>query len=298
MSVLLEYVAPAGTVWDLRTGPVRMAPGAQGLGLLSLTDFTTSRGPRGGQRRTGWSVNPQDLVLPMKAGYPGWTARTWDDVDEAWWKDVRPHLDGAILRATYSVGALVKSVREVPVRTKNDGPFQWDQDPSDVETIDFDWNLIADVPWWLGPKQSTPFGITAAGQPFYGAGGYGPPFYISAGNSNGSQSITNPGDVPAWPVWTLNGPIPAFTITHADGSTISGTPNLAVGERLVIDTTEDEKSATRIAADGSTSDFTPSLASWGWRAIPAGTSTTIGVAISGTGGATAEIRPRYFRPFH
>lgn len=298
MSALLEYVAPDGTVWDLRSGPVRMAPGAQGLGMLSLTDFTTSRGVRGGQRRTGWAVNAQDFVLPMKLGYPGWTTRTYEDVDAAWWGDVRPNLDGGILRCTYSKNGTQISVRSVAVRTKSDGGFQWDQDPSDLEMEDWDWNLVADVPWWLGPASSTPFGVAAAGQPFYGAGGYGPPFYISAGNSNGSQQITNPGDVDAWPIWTLNGPISSFTITHADGSTISGTPNLAAGERLVIDTTEDAKSATRIAADGTTSDFTPSLASWGWRSIPAGTTTAITVALTGTGGATAVISPRYFRPFH
>ena len=294
MSTLLEYLDPTGAVWNLRTGPVRMAPGAQGLGLVPLLAFTTPRGLRGGQRVTGFAAQSNELKLPMKFGYPGWSAQAWEAIDAAWWPAIRPHLFGT-LRVTATDG----SQRSVVVRTTSDGPLAWDQDPADVQMTDFDWGLIADDPYWIGPAVSTPYGVPAAGQPFYGAGGYGPPFYLSAGNSNGSQVLTNPGDVPAWPVWTLNGPITSFTITNADGSTISGTPNLAAGEQLVIDTTEDAKSATRIAADGvTTSDYTPSLTTWQWRPIPAGSSSAISVALSGTGGATAVIRPKYLRPTH
>jgi len=285
----MEWLGTDGSVWNWRTGEVRLAPGATGLGLLKLTTFVQSNGNRDGQRATGWKADPQTLVLPMKSGYPGWSAATWYDLQKRWWKACLPHQYGT-LRVTAPDG----TQRSVRARVTDDG-YTMDYDPDDVHEEDFSLSMTADDPWWKGPQITVPYGIQGTATPYYGATGYGPPFYISAGNSAAGQPITNPGDVEAWPVWTITGPVSTFTITHPDGGVVSGTPNLLAGEQLVIDTRPGVKGATRIAADGTRTNWTPQLTAWDWRAIPAGTTQTIQVALTGTGGAVAAIEPRYFR---
>jgi hypothetical protein len=197
--ILLEWLGTDGSVWNWRTGEVRLARGAQGLGLLKLTTFTQSQGTRDGQRATGWKADPQTLVLPMKKGYDGWSSASWYDLDKRWWRACQPHLQG-----TLRVTAPDSSVRTVKLRVTDDG-YTMEDDPSDVPQEDFSLSMTADDPWWRGPLQTTPYGVSAVATPFYGGSGYGPPFYIAAGNSSGAQPILNPGDVEAWPVWTIAG---------------------------------------------------------------------------------------------
>lgn len=291
MSTLLEWLGVDGSVWDLRSGPVRLAPGAQGLGMIPLTAFTQDRGVRSGQRFVGWRVDPQTISLPLRVGWEGWRSTDWETFSRSWWKACRPHRQGT-LRVTATDG----SVRTVAARVTSDGPLQWDQDPADLQLEDVDLTFVADVPWWLGQPISAPYG-TATPSPFYGGTGFGPPFYVSAANSMGQQSIANPGDVDAWPVWELVGPVSAFSIA-AGTATLAGTPNLLAGERLVIDSGEDAKSATRYAVDGTPTLWTPNLTSYGFASVPAGTSTTFAVSLTGSGTATATIVPRYFRPIY
>jgi hypothetical protein len=286
----VEWLGVDGSTWDLRNGEVRLALSSTGWGLAELTTFVQSNGVRDGQRATGWRAEPRTLQWPMKKGYGTWSSRQFLEVDRAWWAACLPHKSGTV-RVTGPDG-LQRTLR---ARVTADGPYTMEYDPSDVLVEDFSLALTADDPWWKGPQTFTPYGVSAVATPFYGPSGYGPPFYISAGNSSGSQPISNPGDVDAWPVWTLTGPLSTFTITHPDGGQVAGAPNLLAGEQLVIDTRPGAKFATRTAADGTTSDYTPSLTSWDWRPIPAGTTQNIAVALTGTGGAVAAIEPRYFR---
>ena len=116
--ITLEWLGVDGSVWNLRTGEVRMALGASGFGLVKLTTFTQSQGNRDGQRATGWKAEPQSLVWPMKKGYPGWSAREWYALDKAWWKACLPHLQGT-MRVTAPDG-LQRTVR---ARVESDGPL-------------------------------------------------------------------------------------------------------------------------------------------------------------------------------
>jgi hypothetical protein len=45
-----------------------------------------------------------------------------------------------------------------------------------------------------------------------GSGTKGPLFYISAANLLNTASISNPGDLPAYPVWTIQGPLSTATV--------------------------------------------------------------------------------------
>jgi hypothetical protein len=65
---------------------------------------------------------------------------------------------------------------------------------------------------------------------------------VSSGQVLGATTITNPGDVGAWPVWTITGPAELVTATHEDTgeewvldpSAVGGT--LGAGETVVVTT--------------------------------------------------------------
>lgn len=290
MTIQINYIDGLGVTWDLAGGPVRLAPGAQGLGLLKVTAFTQTRGVRGGQRFAGWAVQPQGFTFPMRKSYPQYTDRSWADVDAAWWAGCTPDVQGLL----QMIGP--QGTRQVKVRTVDDG-LTWDQSPDDIASEDFDWQLEADVPWWEGAPSYAAF-AGGASAPFYGTSGFGPPFTISPANSIGSQLLTNPGQVAAFPVWTLSGPLTSFTITDAlSGGVVAGSPNLQAGETLVIDETEDAKNATRYDVNGNASDFTASLTSVGFAPVPKGSSSNLTVALNGTGAAVAQLTPRYWKGY-
>jgi phage-related protein len=53
----------------------------------------------------------------------------------------------------------------------------------------------------------------------------------------GAKSITNNGDIPAYPVWTLNGPITNITFTSSNGSWSYDTAILS-GDSVIVDSEE------------------------------------------------------------
>lgn len=75
------------------------------------------------------------------------------------------------------------------------------------------------------------------------------PFKINAGLLSGSEvTIVNPGDVQAWPVWKLNGPIRSFQFVSPDGKSfgitapIDGSNVIGGGRTLTVDTRPGYKS--------------------------------------------------------
>jgi hypothetical protein len=60
---------------------------------------------------------------------------------------------------------------------------------------------------------------------------------VSAGLSLGETTINNPGDVTAWPVWTITGPISSLSaISWTTGRSFSLNYGLSAGEQIVITT--------------------------------------------------------------
>ncbi len=60
---------------------------------------------------------------------------------------------------------------------------------------------------------------------------------VSAGLSLGDLTVTNPGDVDAWPTWELTGPLTAITATNVStGYEFTLTYPLAAGEQITVTT--------------------------------------------------------------
>jgi hypothetical protein len=117
---------------------------------------------------------------------------------------------------------------------------------------------------------------------------------ISASNTTGTATLSNPGDEPAWPVYRIEGGATSYAVTVGD-ATVSGAISVPVGASLRID------SAAQVAllrdTYGLVTNVTPLLSSIDFRPIPPGAAVPVNIALTGALGATlaVEFSPLYRR---
>ncbi len=150
-------------------------------------------------------------------------------------------------------------------------------------------------PYWAATADTTITyaggGVVATFFPFF-------PMRLSASETIAADTVTNPGDVDSWPVWTVTGPATDMTATNnTTGKTLTLTfaPALTNPQTVTIDTRPGAKTVTR---DDGTSLFSAlSLTSQLWPLARGSNSITVSV-----GGTTAAskvklmFRPRYLGP--
>jgi hypothetical protein len=118
------------------------------------------------------------------------------------------------------------------------------------------------------------------------------------GGNGEHLTIVNPGDIEAWPIWQLHGPIKSFALTSPSGDSVKapapsdGSDLVATGRMLTIDTRPGKKTV----ADNLGNNF------WGkldtnprfWSVEPGETEVSVSVV---TGSASAAVAlsfyPRY-----
>lgn len=140
--------------------------------------------------------------------------------------------------------------------------------------------------WSFGTEQ--PF----LGNPFL-------PLNLNKGTvSKGTLIIDNPGDIEAWPVWELTGPLRRFEIIGPDGTSFGiplqagGLDALAAGRTLTIDC----RPGYKTAVDQTGMNYFPLLSAnpslW---SVPPGTSIAQGDLLAGSGTSKVKLTlyPRY-----
>jgi len=112
---------------------------------------------------------------------------------------------------------------------------------------------------------------------------------VNSGSQLGSAAMTNEGDLEAWPVWTIKGPLTSVTV-GVDGRTVQWNVPLTATDILVIDTDPTVQSAWLNGVD-----VTAQLGSADFAPIPAGHERPLSLTMAGTGSVEAAITPRFFR---
>lgn len=167
-----------------------------------------------------------------------------------------------------------------------------DGEPGVVKIGTFVIELRAYDPWWYGPAESRRFSAQSDTPIFPG-----PPFTIMPTELAGSPSVVdNPGDVAAYPVWTITGPASQVTFGNSTGDSFTITRSMGLGDTVTIDTDPRVNVSAKITdQDGvnlwgtATSDY-PNL----W-ALPSGES-LVTVDVSGASTdtlVTLQFNPRY-----
>jgi len=159
--------------------------------------------------------------------------------------------------------------------------------------------LTAMDPWWYGDSavsQSWNFG---AELPMLGGAGPFLPLTLAEGTwASNTVTLTNDGDIEAWPIWTITGPLQSLTVTGPDGSCWElpplpgGSPVLASGRTLTVDTRPGYKSLLDDQGTNYYRLLAPAPALW---PVPPGTSTAtiLADAGSGTPSVSMSLNPRY-----
>jgi hypothetical protein len=120
------------------------------------------------------------------------------------------------------------------------------------------------------------------------------PFYIMPSNRVDTATITNPGDIPVWPTYTFKGPIESFRTTIGTGI-IAGNFPIPAGSTLTIETSPLRQIALLWSANGTATNVTRKLSSFGFRPIPPGEQINLNTSVVGTGTFSVDGAPHYFR---
>lgn len=288
--LVMDWTGPSGRVWDFNSEHLWVTEkGLIGLGHPQIQHHTLPRHGHG-DWWTGWRVSGRQVVWPLATD--GLTAAEWLAQDQALWADLHPGVEG-IWGATLLNGQR----RELACRFESDGPWSMSDDPLLFLRQDYEVTLRG-APFWLGeviPRRWETAGYQ--GPWLLGPGGGGVARFAS-GSNMGTAEVTNPGDVEAWPEWTITGPCTSWTV-GVGGRTVTSTRTLLAGEvrRLITDAgflRLLDGSGSSTAANGDPLTKTE-LGKAEWQAIPAGQDVALTVQMTGTGSVQAEFRPRYFR---
>ncbi|MGY4543254.1 hypothetical protein ACVWY0_003187 [Arthrobacter sp. UYNi723] len=274
-----------GSGWELSkpdAGVFLTGKGIEGLGMPTHQVWIGESPAVHGQSYRGHVVDPRPVFWPVYL-YSDAGTDEWLDLDRAFWRSLQPGKHG-----TWSVTTPRGGTRSLSCRFVDDGRHSFDRDPLFRGWAVYGVSLIADNPFWTGePVRRTWAQSTATD--FYGGASKAPVFHISSGSQLSTAKMTNEGDLEAWPVWTVRGPLTSVTV-GVDGSTIQWNVALAGGDILVIDTDPTVQSAWLNGVDVTdqlgVADFAP---------IPAGVELPLSLTMAGTGSVEATITPRYYR---
>jgi len=209
-----------GSEWDLCNGPVFITEGASGFGTPKPENRWKESPAIDGAVWAGARVPQRTLTLPLSI-----EAR-----DSLPWRDIYDAFFAAIDdEATLTVTTPDARSRSIDIRYDDGADIEVEVDPLLRRQALYPLSFIAGDPYWHGQPVARAY-KTGDPQPLFP----GPPFHIIPSNVLGSATVTNPGDVDAWPQWEVLGPFDGFTVGLGD-SRVSYTGPVAAGERVIID---------------------------------------------------------------
>ncbi|EPD63183.1 phage tail domain-containing protein [Streptomyces sp. HGB0020] len=237
------YTDPTGTVWRLtddQAGYFTLADGVSGLGAAPY-DLTTDAQPRGGARLRHAQPQPRAIVWPLYVY--GSThvefVQRWRALASAFTRTLRLNPDGTRTPGVLEIARPDGSSRRIKVYYQEGFEGQGKQGTgiaSDSAVI----TLWCEDPYWVDPVTVTVHRETGTLSDFFV-----PYPTVSSSQVLGSTTVTNPGDVEVWPVWTITGPASLITFTNNDtgesftvdpNATEIGHGNLLAGEQVTIST--------------------------------------------------------------
>jgi hypothetical protein len=283
-----EWTGVNGVVWDLGGGPVSLAPGIMGLGLPGTDQYVRSSSALDGQRLTGSRTQPRRVFWPL--AIRGANAAEWLTTSRAFFAGLSTDRTG-----TFKVTANDGQVRSIPLRLLSQDEQVFDSDPDLFAREVVGVDLVADDPFWRGPQVLQTFQTAQVAAQFFETAGTHV-LNLMSSSTTASATVSNPGEVDAWPLWTITGPASSFTI--GVGSTvISATMSLLVGESVQVSTDPTVQVARKFVGGVSTVLPFSAFTSIQFARVPSGESVPLTVEIQGAGSVSVQFDPGFRRAF-
>ena len=277
-----------GSTWDLTRGPVRVQPGISGLGPGNVEHkWATSPLLPGGTRR-GYTVPVRPLVLPVLLQAGGFDLE-FRDLDAALWRALSPEGD-----CTLTVVTPDAEVRTLTLAFVGVGEEELSRDPFVMGYAAYP--LSFDVgDYWRGATVTRTFEDVADPPGFFVAPGGGGVFALASDLSTDTATAANEGDVSAWPLYAVTGPVAGFAVGVGDSTIDYGA--VPANVTVWIDTHPLEQTVGYARGENDESAWSR-VTRRRFASIPPGAEVPIVVTLDGAGvGAKAlvELTPRYRR---
>lgn len=284
-----------GSLWNLTVPAegVVMLPGLRGHNMPPVVHYTTAYPTVAGARWRGHTVDQREVFWPIQI-FCDTTSQAWIDRDRAFWKTMRPEKTG-----TWTVTQPSGQKRYLHCRFDNDGDQTFQHDPVLHGWSNYGITMKANAAYWQGDPLVRQW-ADGSPVPFFPTAGEG--FRISPSTDFSTATMTNPGDVPAWPLWELTGFLSAASV-GLDGKHITVPFTINTGQVLIINSDPTAQSATLYDYTGSGAsrvltnpvDKTMALGSIDFCAIPPQENLPLTLAVTGTGKITLKLTPLYHR---
>ncbi|NKG21114.1 hypothetical protein [Paeniglutamicibacter terrestris] len=267
---------------DPESGVFVMPEGIEGLGNTGYTPWLSQSPAQHGQRFRGGRYEPRPCFWPVMV-YSRVSTTAWFAEDTDFWRSMVPDVYGVWEVQTPS------GTRRLTCRFEGDGNHKFDYDPGRRGWTAYGVALTADDPFWYGESITQEWeASTSQDLNAWTAGSQ--LGFLSSANRLEDATITNTGDLEAWPVWTIHGPMTSATVGVA-GRTVTAPITLATSnDVLVIDTDPTVQMAWKNGVD-----VTSSLGTANFAPIPAGENRKLQLSLVGTGAVAVELRPRFRR---
>lgn len=282
----LTWAGWDGSSWDL-TGVdvdgVLLGAGVRGMHMPAVQRYASESPSVDGSRWRGRRTAEREVFWPLWVQH-GARGQSWVDLDRAWWRTMDPDRPGL-----WTVTQPSGESRSLLCRWTS-GADGFEMDPALVGWASYEVYLVAEDPYWQGTPVVRSWAPAAPVDFFDTAGDGAPPFHLSSSVTLETATMSNPGDVEAWPVWRIDGP--TTTVEVGAGGTVVEVPfAIADGDSLTIDARPSAQTA--VLADGT--DVTDDLGAVGFAPIAAGAAVALSLDMVGAGVVTCSLTPRYYR---
>lgn len=280
----LWWEAWDGTNWSLSdesSGLVLMR-GVRGLGRIEQENHRDEHESLAGSRYRDFRALNRDIFLPLHV-YSDGDSDAWVKHNRAFSKTLRAGKTGW-LHIIHPDG----EHRRIRARYEKGMGEGFDLDPAFFGWATYGIYLVAEQPYWeaaepIGDSWSSPEPVY-----FFGGGstpGNAPPFGVSDEKDVSTATITNPGDVEAWPKWVYRGPATSASV-GVDGEVVEIPIALLEGQSITLDLDPEVQAAIR--ENGT--DVTEDLGTFDFSPIPPGEAVPLEITLIGTGGGSVEIQ--------
>lgn len=192
----VTWVGCDGSTWaisDWSSGVALLTEGVSGLHWPAF-DFSTLQADSvdGQSQPVDGCCRGRSVRIGVKAD----SSDAWADLDARWWKSWDPLKTGTLTISSR------RGSRSIRLRLEPDEVHQYAIDPNMAALAVYKVQAVADSPAVVqgDPLRRTWSSIDS--EPFLDPAG-SPPFWITPANLVDTATMANPGDKPAWPVWTV-----------------------------------------------------------------------------------------------
>lgn len=227
---MIKQIEYRGFTWDQQQATIEEP---EGIGLASVSDSFTELSQREGSRSLGWRL--QSRTFGWKSTLEGATSTAYIALRQEMYYALVPSLVNGY-DMTFTL--LDDTTRILPNVKCIDAPIAVSYDEPSIIWNTYVVSFRSDYPYFLGDETDETQSIT-----LYSGGSAIPaeiPADLSAaasGSPNDPLTVTNAGNAPAYPVFTITGAGDTFTIINSTtGKQFILNTTLTTGQTIVVDT--------------------------------------------------------------